>query len=71
MRPKAELLRLVAVEDKSLVYDGTGKRNGRGTYICRSLACMEAAVKMKRIPKALGQDISAELRRETEGPAGP
>ncbi|MDR1320485.1 MAG: YlxR family protein [Gracilibacteraceae bacterium] len=65
MRPKAEMLRLVA-EEKSLVYDRTGKHNGRGAYVCRDEECLTAAVKKKRFLKTLGQDISGDLLRELE-----
>ncbi|MDR0434771.1 MAG: YlxR family protein [Gracilibacteraceae bacterium] len=66
MRPKAELLRVVLAETGALVYDGTGKRNGRGAYVCRDGTCVTAAVKKKRFVKIFGQDISGGLLRELE-----
>jgi predicted RNA-binding protein YlxR (DUF448 family) len=70
MRPKAELLRIVLAENEEPVYDGTGRRNGRGAYLCRDKVCLEEAVKKKRFVKALGRDIPDALRRELEGLTG-
>jgi predicted RNA-binding protein YlxR (DUF448 family) len=57
--PKNEVVRIV-VEDGKPVIDLTGKKNGRGAYLCRSLDCFEMAKKKKRLPYALGIQITAE-----------
>jgi predicted RNA-binding protein YlxR (DUF448 family) len=50
--PKKEVLRLV-LEDGRAVIDETGKKNGRGVYLCRSMACFDKAVKRKKISNDL------------------
>ena len=51
--PKKEIVRLVAANGK-LFIDKTGRLNGRGAYLCRSLECFDMAVKKKRLSYALG-----------------
>ena len=47
MKPKKELIRVVRCEDGNFVLDATGKKNGRGAYICNSGDCLGKAVKAK------------------------
>jgi len=65
--PKKEIVRFVASDGK-LVIDLTGKLNGRGVYLCRSIDCFDAAVKKRRWAHALGvsptQDEIVGLRDE-------
>ena len=42
-KPKQELLRVVRTPEGTLTMDDTGKMNGRGAYLCRSLECIENA----------------------------
>ncbi len=68
-KEKAELIRLVAYDGKVFV-DPSGKANGRGAYICKSLACLENALEKRSLNRALRQTVSpeaeAELRRLIE-----
>ena len=57
--PKDEVVRLVEA-DGSLVIDLTGKMNGRGAYLCRSLDCLELAMKKRRFSYALGISMSTD-----------
>ena len=50
---------MVAFEGKPVI-DLSGKRNGRGAYLCRSLDCLETAIKKRRLPYALGISMSNE-----------
>ena len=56
-KPKAELLRVVRTPEGETVLDFTGKKSGRGAYICRDRACLERAVKQKQLERALEQRI--------------
>lgn len=49
---KAQMLRIVRTADGSIEPDPTGKKNGRGTYICRNKECFEAAFRKRKIEKA-------------------
>ena len=57
--PKSEVLRFVALDGK-IVIDRTGKLNGRGTYICRSMDCFDAAIKKKRLSFATKISLKQE-----------
>lgn len=60
-KPKKELIRLVRTPEGSLVLDTTGKRAGRGAYICAQAECLKKAVKGKRIEKNLQVPLPDEL----------
>ena len=49
---KNELLRVVRTPEGEVVFDPTGRKNGRGAYLC-SVACLEKAMKTKRLDSAL------------------
>ncbi len=61
MKPKKHLIRVVRTPDDSLEIDLTGKKSGRGAYICPDLDCLTKALKGKRLDKALQRTISQEL----------
>lgn len=58
MFPKRELLRVVKSDDNTLQLDTTGKKNGRGAYICAKQECFQKAVKQKQLQRALEQELS-------------
>ena len=60
-KAKKELLRVVRTPEGEIVLDFTGKRSGRGAYICRSRACLEKAVKSKALSRALETEITQEI----------
>ena len=47
--PKAELVRVLRTPEGEVVLDLTGKKSGRGAYICKKAACLKKARKSKRI----------------------
>ena len=51
--PKSELARVVRTPEGEIVIDATGKRNGRGAYICKNPACLKKARKSGRIAASL------------------
>lgn len=61
MKNKKELTRVVRTPQGSIEIDRTGKKPGRGAYICPELECLQQAFKGKRLQKALEQDIPEEL----------
>ncbi|AEJ43309.1 RNase P modulator RnpM [Alicyclobacillus acidocaldarius] len=71
MKPKAELTRIVRTPEGDIVLDSTGKRNGRGAYLCPSEACLHIAVKRRALERALKvaipQEIHESLRRQLVG----
>lgn len=61
MKPKRELIRVVRTPEEKLEIDYTGKKSGRGAYLCPQQSCLENAVKGKRLEKSLKQKISSEV----------
>ena len=61
MKPKKELRRIVRSPDGSIGFDPTGKRSGRGAYICADPACLKKAEKGKRLEKAFECAVPAEV----------
>ena len=59
--PKKELIRVVRTPEGDVCIDLTGKKSGRGAYICKSEACLKKAVKSKRIQNNLEVTLSDEL----------
>lgn len=59
--PKKELCRIVKNKDNEILFDMTGKQNGRGTYICKKTDCFEKAIKSKRLSKFLESDVPDEI----------
>lgn len=66
MKPKMELIRIVKTKENEINVDFTGKLNGRGAYICKSLECYKKAVKTKRLERAFGVTLPAEINEKIE-----
>lgn len=56
-RPKRELIRVVRTPEGSVELDVTGKKSGRGAYICPEVSCYEKALKSKRLERCLEVEI--------------
>lgn len=61
MRSKKELLRVVRTPDGEVLIDPTGKKAGRGAYLCPQVTCLEQAVKRKSLQRALEHDLPEEV----------
>ncbi len=61
-RPKRELVRIVRTPAGAVEVDPTGKKTGRGAYLCRAKACWELAFKKKALEHALKTPVSSEDR---------
>ncbi len=59
--PKKELLRIVRSPDGEIALDLTGKRSGRGAYICRSTDCLAKARKNRGLERAFGAAVEDEV----------
>ena len=64
--PKMELVRIVKTKDGEISLDTTGKKSGRGAYICKSAECLKKARKQKRIERSLEVTISEEVYNALE-----
>lgn len=61
MKPKKELIRAVKSPEGEVSLDLTGKKSGRGAYICRDINCLKLARKAKRFEKSFECRISDEV----------
>jgi len=59
-KDKKDLIRVVKNKEGQISIDLTGKKPGRGAYICRSLTCLEKAIKAKRLDRSLEVKIDEE-----------
>ena len=70
MKPKKELIRVVKSPEGEVSVDLTGKKSGRGAYICKNTECLEKAFKAKRLSRnldiAINEDIYTRLKEEIE-----
>ncbi|MDO4921571.1 MAG: YlxR family protein [Phascolarctobacterium sp.] len=64
MKDKKALLRIVRSPEGEISLDLTGKKNGRGAYVCPDKACITKAVKEKRLERALEKPVSEEVYRQ-------
>lgn len=55
--PKKDLIRVVKTPEGEVVLDLSGKKSGRGAYICKNSACLKKAIKSKRIQNNLEIEI--------------
>lgn len=61
LKTKKELLRVVRTPDDEVVLDITGKRSGRGAYVCCNEQCLAKAFKEKRLERALKRTIEPQV----------
>lgn len=73
MKPKKELVRVVKSPEGEISLDLTGKKSGRGAYICRSMDCLRAARKARRLERAFAcaipDDVYDAMERELKSDA--
>jgi predicted RNA-binding protein YlxR (DUF448 family) len=60
--PKRELVRLVCIPGGGVEVDSTGKKSGRGAYLCRRKQCWETGIKGGRLEHALRIAITRAQR---------
>lgn len=70
MKLKKELIRVVRSPEGEISLDETGKKSGRGAYICPSADCLRKAIKMKAFDKcfdSVPDEIYLSLERQLNG----
>jgi len=56
-KPKKEMIRIIRTPDGKIEIDETGKKSGRGAYVCGDVKCLDIALKENSFKKSLKQDI--------------
>ncbi len=67
MQEKKNLIRIIRQPDGSVCVDTTGKKNGRGAYLCRNAECLKKAMKKKALARSLQTEIPEDLAERLEG----
>ncbi len=67
---KRDLVRIVRTPEGDITLDTSGKKAGRGAYICPRQECLETAVKKKRLEKSLQQPLTPRVLQELKGSLG-
>ena len=66
MKSKKEMIRVLRMEDASICLDFTGKKNGRGAYLCKSMTCLKLARKKKGLERSFQMNIPPQVYDELE-----
>ena len=66
MKSKKEMMRVLKTSEDTFELDATGKKNGRGAYLCFSKECFEKAVKNKGLGRSFKQAIPKEVYEKLE-----
>jgi predicted RNA-binding protein YlxR (DUF448 family) len=67
MKNKKELIRVVRTPEGSVELDPSGKKSGRGAYLCSNQECLTLAVKGKRLQKALQHEVAEDVLNLVRG----
>ncbi|MEW6623240.1 MAG: YlxR family protein [Bacillota bacterium] len=58
---KKGLIRIVRTPEEKILVDPTGKKAGRGAYLCGKKECLEKSIRSKGLQKALNCEITEEI----------
>ena len=61
MKEKRELIRVVRTPEGQVELDATGKRSGRGAYVCRQADCLKRSIKQKQLERQLEITLTPEI----------
>ena len=64
--PYLQMMRILKTAENEIVLDTTGRKNGRGAYLCFSRECFEKAVKSKGLERSLKMSIPKSVYEELE-----
>ncbi len=69
-KEKREMMRVIKTPEDQIILDDTGRKNGRGAYICKSAECLKKAMKNKGLERSfkmqIPQPVYEELQKEME-----
>lgn len=66
-KDKNQLIRIVKNKENEISIDRTGKKEGRGAYICDDVKCLEKLKKSKRLEKVFEMEITQEIYESLRG----
>ncbi|MCI8294545.1 MAG: YlxR family protein [Lachnospiraceae bacterium] len=66
MKSKKEMIRVLKTAQEDILIDATGRKNGRGAYLCPSKECLKKAIKSKGLERSFKMAISKEIYETLE-----
>ncbi len=66
MKSKREMMRILRTPEETFVLDVTGKKNGRGAYLCQNAECLRRAIKSKGLERSFKMSIPKEVYVQLE-----
>lgn len=66
MKPKRQLIRVIKTPENEILVDATGRKNGRGAYLCPNRECLDRAVKSKGLERSLKTAVPREIYEDFE-----
>ena len=63
MKEKRELIRIVRTPEGEVALDATGKRSGRGAYVCRQAECLRRSIRQKQLERQLEITLTPEITK--------
>lgn len=61
MKPKKEMVRVIKTTEGEILLDRTGKKNGRGAYLCDNRECLDLAIKKRGLDRSFQMSIQKEI----------
>ena len=61
MKEKRELIRIVRTPEGEVALDATGKKSGRGAYVCRQAECLRRSIRQKQLERQLEITLTPEI----------
>jgi len=61
MKSKKEMMRVLKTADEGIILDTTGKKNGRGAYLCQTMECLQKARKNRGLERSFKMSIPNEV----------
>lgn len=66
MKSKKEMIRILKTAEGNILIDATGRKNGRGAYLCSSKECLKKAIKSKGLDRSFKMEIPQSVYEELE-----
>ena len=66
MKSKKEMIRVIKTAEDEIMLDATGRKNGRGAYLCPSMECLKKAVKGEGLERSFKMAIPKEVYETLE-----
>lgn len=61
MKPKKDMIRVIKTAEEEFILDTTGRKNGRGAYVCPNNECLQKAIKCKGLERSFKMPIPKEV----------